>query len=138
MPLGTAACACPCRSWPDAARPSHCRFLAEAFASHVEAAHALQHVSTEAIALPRHHTEVAVQLPHVAADLAPPSSSTPPSTWGAEEPPLELLCLAAAPGAAAGKEAVWLLREGIVNGERRPGRKGAGSGGLERSRVPRA
>ena len=106
MPLGTAARACPCRSWPDAARPSHCRFLAEAFASHVEAAHALQLINTEAIMLPRRHTEVVVQLPHVAADLAPPSSSTPPSTWGAEEPPLELLRLAAAPRAAIVKEAI--------------------------------
>ena len=98
---------------PDTARPSRRRFLAEAFASHVEAAHALQLVNTEAIALPGRHTEVAVQLPHVAADLAPPSSSTPPSTWGAEEP----LRLAAAPGAAAVKEAVRLLWEGMGNGE---------------------
>jgi len=72
-----------------------------------------------------------------AATLRSPSS-TPSSTWGAEEPPLELLRLAAAPGAAAVKEAVRLLREGMGNGERRPGREDAGSSGLERSRVPRA
>ena len=81
---------------------------------------------------------------HAAADLAPPSSSTPLSTRRAEEPPLYN---AMAAGAAAsrhrhrshcsegGREE--RLREGMENGERRPGREGTRNGERRPGAKPR-